>query len=306
MIDFSKNPLYLAPLAGFSDLPLRSVVKKFGCDITTSEMISANALAYKNEKTLHMLQKASSETPYMVQIEGNSPEVIKKAVLVLNEFDHIDGIDLNCGCPVPKVVKQNSGSALLLELNNLIEILNTIKTYSNKKYSSVKIRLGFDEKYPQKIIEALNKTQVDYIAIHGRTRKGGYSDVVDYEAIKQAKDVSNAPIIANGDINLENYKEVLQTTKADGLMIGRACIGNPWIFYEIKSGKKIDNQKKREIILYHFDEMINHYKEQGVKIFRKHLHEYSKGMRDATNFRVIINHEKDEIKTRDLIYEFFK
>lgn len=305
MIDFSKTPLFLAPLAGFSDLPLRKLVKNFSCDVTTSEMLSANALAYKSEKTFTMLQKADNEEPYIAQIEGSSPEIIKKAVLVLNDFEHIDGIDLNCGCPVPKVVKQNSGSALLLDLDNLVRIAETIKTYSNKKYTSVKIRLGFDEKYPEKIIQALNKVDLDYIAIHGRTRAGGYSAKVDYQAIRRAKELSLAPIIANGDISSENYKEVLKESKADALMIGRASIGKPWLFHEIKYGKKVDEAKKKEIILTHFDAMLEHYGKQGSKIFRKHLHEYSKGRREAASFRVLINQEQNEEKLRLLIEEFF-
>ena len=149
LIDFSKKPLFLAPLAGFSDLPLRSVVKQFGCDVTVSEMISANALVYEGSKTLEMLKKSPLETPYIVQIAGSDADVIKKAVEILNGIEGIDGIDLNCGCPVPKVVKQSAGSALLKDISNLKRIVETIKKTSNKQMTSVKLRLGFDEKIPE-------------------------------------------------------------------------------------------------------------------------------------------------------------
>jgi len=140
MIDFNSKPLFLAPLAGFSDLPLRSVVKQFGCDVTISEMISANALVFEGgNKTLDMLKKSPFEKPFIVQIAGSNNDIIKKAVNILNQIDGIDGIDLNCGCPVPKVVKQSSGSALLKDLDNLKLIIETIKKTSNKKFGKKKI-----------------------------------------------------------------------------------------------------------------------------------------------------------------------
>lgn len=305
MIDFSKKPLFLAPLAGFSDIALRGVVKRFGCDVTTSEMISSNALAHGDKKTLKMLEKNEEESPYIVQIAGNNASIIKEVVLVLNKFDFIDGIDLNCGCPATKVVKNGSGSALLKDLNLLKEILLTIKEYSNKKYLSIKIRLGFDEKIPEILVSQIDICGVSYIAIHGRTKVGGYSSKVDYDAILRAKKTSKTPIIANGDINFYNAKKVLDYTKADGLMIGRASIGNPWIFYEIKHGKKVDEKIKKEIILCHFDEMIKHYKTNGVSIFRKHLHQYSKGYDLASEFRNEINYINDENLMRQKIEQFF-
>lgn len=306
MIDFSKKPLFLAPLAGFSDIALRGVVKRFGCDVTTSEMISSNALAHNDKKTIKMLEKNEEEVPYIVQIAGNNTDIIKEAVLVLNKFDFIDGIDLNCGCPATKVVKNGSGSALLKDINLLKEILLTIKEYSNKKYLSIKIRLGFDEKIPEILVNEIEKCGVDYIAIHGRTKVGGYSSKIDYEAILRAKNTTFIPIIANGDISYKNAKEVLSYTKADGLMIGRASIGNPWIFYEIKHNEKVSDKIKKEIILCHFDEMIKHYKNQGIVIFRKHLHQYSKGYDGASEFRNEINHINDENLMREKIEQFFE
>ncbi|MGP1485281.1 MAG: tRNA dihydrouridine synthase [Campylobacter sp.] len=306
MIDFSKKPLFLAPLAGFSDLPLRSVVKQFGCDVTVSEMISANALVFENSsKTLDMLKKSPFETPYVVQIAGSDKQIIKKAVEILNEIDGIDGIDLNCGCPVPKVVKQCAGSALLKDLSNLQGIIQTIKQTSKKNMTSVKMRLGFDEKIPEILAKAAYEAGADYVTFHGRTRAGGYTAKVDYDAIALAKAAVKIPVIANGDISLENYDEVLKKTNCDGLMIGRASIGKPWVFYEIKHSKSIDEQTKKSIIIAHFNAMVDHYGDYGVAIFRKHLHRYSKGISGAGEFRDKINHIVDKDEILQIIERFF-
>lgn len=302
---FERDPLFLAPLAGFSDPPLRGVVKKFGCDATVSEMISANALVFEGEKTLKMLEKNAAETPFFVQIAGSDAEIIKKAVLLINKFDGIDGIDLNCGCPVPKVVKQGAGSALLLDLPRLSRLVETIKKYSNKKFTSAKVRLGFGAVDIENIAHAVQSAGADFIAIHGRTRAGGYSAAVDYGAIARAKRALQIPVIANGDINSSNAPAVRDLSGADALMIGRAVVGRPWIFREIKTGERASDALKREVVLYHFSQMLGHYGSHGVAIFRKHLHEYSKGRENAASFREQINHVADESEMARLIEEFF-
>ncbi len=306
MIDFSAKPLFLAPLAGFSDLPLRSVVKRFGCDVTVSEMISANALVFESgAKTLEMIKKSPGETPFIVQIAGSDASVIARAVEILNRFEGIDGIDLNCGCPVPKVVRQNAGSALLKDASNLARIVEAIKKTSNKKSLSVKMRLGFNEKIPEILALAAQNAGADYIAVHGRTRAGGYSAQVDYEAIARAKAAVKIPVVANGDIDAQNADRILAITGCDALMIGRASIGKPWIFREIKDGKSVSGELKREIILAHFDAMIEHYGERGAAIFRKHLHRYSKGLDGAAAFRDEINHARETSAMRRKTAEFF-
>lgn len=307
MIDFDNNPLALAPLAGYTDLPFRQVVKRFGADVTISEMISSNALVYQNKKTLKMLQHATNESPYIVQLAGSNEDIMKKAVLLLNEIDGIDGIDLNCGCPVPKVVSQDAGSSLLRDLPKLQKILEVIKKHSTKKYTSVKVRLGFEEKIPIKIAKACEDVGVDFISIHGRTRADKYKKVIDYEAIKLAKENVKIPVFANGDIvDLEVAKYVKELTKCEGLMIGRGAIGNPWIFYQIKNNNaKVDCALKKQIILTHFDAVIEHYGTIGVSIMRKHLHVYSKGYELASSFRNEINHINDEFKARECVEQFF-
>ncbi|HEG3195397.1 TPA: tRNA-dihydrouridine synthase [Campylobacter upsaliensis] len=305
MIDFKANLLFLAPMAGFTDPPFRSVVKQFGADVTISEMISSNALVYESQKSLKMLEKTPFETPYIVQIAGGDEDILKKAVLILNELDFIDGIDFNCGCPVNKVVKQCAGSALLENLELFRKLVGVIKTHNKKQFTSVKFRLGFNDKYPEKMAQICEELGVDFISIHGRTRKQLYSGSADYNSIAKAKKSVKIPVIANGDINAQNAKEVLKITACEGLMIGRASVGNPWIFYEIKEGKSVNEALKKRIILTHFEEMIKHYKAMGVSIFRKHLHEYSKGYKDASAFRDMINRIDDANLMRTKIEEFF-
>lgn len=306
MIDFSKKPLFLAPMAGFSDPPFRAVVKKFGADITISEMISANALVFESAKTLKMLQRDESEHPFIVQIAGSDEGIIKKAVLLLNRFEFIDGIDLNCGCPMPKVVRQNAGAALLENVELLKKLIFVIKKHSQKKSVSVKLRLGFKDKHPQLLTKACEDAGADFVNIHARTAKQLYSGKADYEALCAAKKAVSIPVVANGDIDSHNAKAVLEHTNADGLMIGRASVGKPWVFYEIKKGESIDEGLKKELILYHFDAMLKHYGKQATPLFRKHLHEYSKGYADASIFRDEINHINDEHLMRARIESFFR
>lgn len=307
VIDFSKPVIALAPLAGYTDLPFRSVVKNFGVDYTVSEMISSNALAYNSEKTNHMLKKSPNEEPYFVQLSGNKTEILQIAIEKLNAIGGIAGIDLNCGCPAPKVFNHGSGSNLLGDLPRLQKMLKTIKKYSNKQYTTAKVRIGIDEKIPVDIAKAVEDCGVDFIAVHGRTKKGAYKAAVDYDAIAAIKEAVSIPVIANGDItDLAKAQWVLQHTKADGIMIGRGAVGKPWVFHQIASNNEfISDELKKEIIIEHFNKMIEHYKEYGVVMFRKHLHTYSKGYDGANNFRDKINTITSPKEMLDTIKAFF-
>ncbi len=307
-LDFSR-PLYmLAPLAGFTDLPFRSVAKTFGADLTVSEMISANALACGSRKTVKMLEKSPLETPYSVQIAGSDPEILKRALDVINPLDGVDIIDLNAGCPVPKVVNNLQGSALLSDLDRLGRAIETIKRYSDKPMTSVKVRIGFVEKIPGEITRVCEEAGADFIAVHGRTRAGKYKAPVDYEAIAEAKRTVSIPVIANGDIDSPaKARRVLEQTGCDGVMIGRAAVGNPWIFAQIKQG--IDAPESAliaEVVLEHFDQMIAHYGAYGAILFRKHLHTYSRaGYPGASAFRHAVNTIEDPAHMREEVIRFF-
>ncbi len=308
ILDFSKPIYALAPLAGFTDLPFRSVVKKFGVDLTVSEMISSNALAYGSKKTEGMLKKSPLETPYSIQIAGSEPEILKRALDVINAQDGVDIVDLNCGCPVPKVVNNLQGSALLTDLKKMGRAIETIKKYSDKPLTSVKIRLGFSEKNHIEIAKVCEDNGADFIAVHGRTRSGRFKAPVDYDAIAEVKETVSIPVIANGDIDSpQKAKWVLEHTKCDGIMIGRGAVGKPWIFKMIKEG--IDNPDSdmiKSAVLEHFDRMIEHYGDYGAILFRKHLHTYSKaGFKGAGAFRNEINKISEPSLMRETIERFF-
>ncbi len=308
ILDFSR-PLYvLAPLAGYTDLPFRSVVKKFGADLTVSEMLSSNALAYGSHKTLKMLERSPNENPYSVQIAGADTDIVRRAVEVLNDQDNIDIIDLNCGCPVPKVVSHGSGSSLLKDLPQMGRIIETIKATSNKPLTSVKIRLGFEEKNHIEIAKVVEQSGADFLAVHGRTRAGKFKAEVDYDAIAEIKQTVSIPVIANGDIDsFEKAQRVLGQTGADGVMIGRGAVGAPWIFHQLKTGSAtIDPAVRYEIIMEHYDRMVEFYGPRGVPMFRKHIHTYSKGYGGASALRNEVNRIDDVQTFRAVIDAFFK
>jgi len=307
-LSFDKPIYVLAPLAGFTDLPFRSVAKKFGADLTVSEMLSSNALAHGSKKTFHMLEKSPNAEPYSVQIAASEVDMAKRAVEVLNEREGIDVIDLNCGCPVPKVVGHGSGSSLLLNLPLMGEIIRTIKSVSNKELTSVKIRLGFEKKNHVEIAKMVEGSGADFLAVHGRTRAGKFKAAVDYDAIKEIKEAVSIPVIANGDIDsYEKAKWVLEHTGCDGVMIGSGAVGAPWIFHQLRTGSNdISQTLKHEIIMEHFDKMIEFYGNHGVAMFRKHTHTYSKGYSGASKLRDEVNRVSDPSQYRDVIDYFFK
>lgn len=312
-LDFSK-PLYaLAPLAGFTDLPFRSVVKQFGADFTVSEMISSNALAFKSKKTFKMLEKNELENPYSIQIAGSDLGVIRTAVELINERDGVDIIDLNCGCPAPKVVNNLQGSSLLTDLPQMAKTIQTIKEYSNKEYTSVKMRLGFNEKNHIEQAKLCEDSGADFIAVHGRTRAGRYKAAVDYDALKEIVEAVNIPVLANGDIDSpEKAKWVLEHTGAAGIMVGRGAVGRPWMFQLMKNymrglgSSEVSSALVKEVVLEHFDQMIAHYGDHGALIFRKHLHTYSKaGYQGASKFRDLVNRIENVAEMRAVTEEFF-
>ncbi len=307
-LDFSTPVYALAPLAGFTDLPFRSVVKKFGVDLTISEMISSNALMHHSQKTYRMLEKSPIENPYAIQIAGSDLDVIRRAVEIINDRDDVTAIDLNCGCPAPKVVNNLQGSSLLTDLVQMGRVIETIKKYSNKEYTSVKFRLGFNEKNHEEIARICEESGADYIAVHGRTRAGRYKAAVDYDAIAQIKQRVCIPVFANGDIDSPaKAKWVLEHTRADGVMIGRAAVGKPWIFKQIKEGMDEPGSTLiKEVVLEHFDQMIAHYDRYGAILFRKNLHSYSKvGYQGASAFRNEVNRIEDPEEMREVIEAFF-
>ncbi len=301
-----KNLLMLAPLAGWTDLAFRSMIKKFGVDVTVSEMISAYALSYNPKKTLPMIQKSPFEDPFSVQISGNNVDIIKRSIDILNMQDGIDIIDLNCGCPAPKVSSHGNGSGLLKDLHLLVSLVDTIKRHSNKQYTSLKVRLGFDKKIPLELASAINDSGADFVVVHGRTKLDAYKkDKIDYQSIALMKEHLKIPLIANGEIDSpRKAKEVLNITNANGVMIGRAAVQTPWIFYEIKHGTP-PLMLKKDMALEHFNNMLELYGERACVMFRKHFHAYAKGRSNATIYRSNVNSITCPRMMRESIIECF-
>jgi tRNA-dihydrouridine synthase B len=206
------------------------------------------------------------------------------------------------------VVNNLQGSSLLTDLPQMGRVIETIKKYSTKEYTSVKMRLGFNEKNHIEIARIAEASGADFIAVHGRTRAGRYKAPVDYDAIAEIKQSVSIPVIANGDIDSpQKAKWVLEHTRADGIMIGRAAVGKPWIFRQIREGMdEVTSSLIKEVVLEHFDQMVAYYDKYGAIMFRKNLHSYSKaGYQGASAFRDTINRMEDPSEMRDVIEAFF-
>lgn len=282
-----KSNLILAPMAGLSDVAFRNMCLKFGAGLVCTEMVSAKALSYKNKKTEDLLITLDDEVPKAVQIFGHEPEVMAEAVKnpLLAKFDIID---INMGCPAPKIVKNGDGSALLKNFNLAEQIINACVNVTDKPIT-VKFRIGFDEgeNIAVDFARMCEKAGAAAITVHGRTTKQGYSGIVNYEAIKQVKQAVNIPVFANGNCETrEDYENILKITGADGIMIGRASLGSPEIFEEILTGKR-PNVNKFEQIKYHYETLMKFFPEKAVVLsMRTHLANYLK--KEYKNTKLLI------------------
>ena len=293
-----KNAIALAPMAGVTDLPFRLLCKEQGCGLMYTEMVSAKALLYKNRNTKPLLETRPEEEPVAVQLFGSDPEIMSEMALQLEEGPYAI-IDVNMGCPVPKIVNNGEGSALMKDPKLVEQILTALVKAINKPVT-VKIRKGFDEDHVNaaeiaKIAEACG---VAAVAVHGRTRAQYYSGQADWDIIAQVKDAVKIPVIGNGDVDSpEKAKAILEQTGCDGVMIGRAAEGNPWIFREVVSylengtiPARPTNREKREMILRHAALQLEYKGEYtGVREMRKHLSWYTVGMPHSAHFRQTIN-----------------
>ncbi|WP_315523239.1 tRNA dihydrouridine synthase DusB [Pseudoramibacter alactolyticus] len=229
-------PLMLAPLAGYSNLPFRLMAKKYGADTVTTEMISAKGLFYRDKKTAKLMATCPEEAPAGIQLFGSDPAIIERVVAEQVNATPFAFIDFNAGCPAPKIVKNGDGAALLKDLSRLEAIVRRMKVVSIKPVH-VKIRLGWDAGH-RVAVEAAKRIEAagaDVLTVHGRTREAFYSGAADWPAIAEVKAAVSLPVVANGDIDSpEAAAAALAATGADGLMVGRGAIGNPFIFREMK------------------------------------------------------------------------
>jgi tRNA-dihydrouridine synthase B len=299
-----ESRFILAPMAGVSDLPFRLLNRRFSCELAFVEMINCRSLGYKSRKTREMLRTTAQDKPLGVQILGQEPAYIQRALDILKDYE-FDLLDFNAACPEKKVVKRGEGASLLKDPKKLNLLLKII-VQNVKVPVTVKIRSGWDK-------DALNLKDIALYAqdagikalfIHGRTKLQQYSGSVDYEAIKQVKKALKIPVIASGDIfSSALAKKMFDETGCDGVLVARGALGNPWIFRELeeffKNGKTNDPPSREEIIktmIEHLNLCVDwHGPKNGVVIFRKFFSWYTKGLRKIRYLR----NQSNTVKTRD-------
>ena len=288
------NPIILAPMSGVTDMPFRRLVKRAGAGLVVSEMIASRAMIHAARKTMKMATHCADEYPMSVQLAGCEPDVIAEAARI-NEDRGAAIIDINMGCPVKKVTNGDAGSALMREVGLATKLLEaTVKAV--KIPVTLKMRTGWDDdtRNAPQLARIAEDCGIQAIAIHGRTRCQFYKGKADWPFIAEVKDAVNIPVFGNGDvISVDDAEKLLEVSGADGILIGRGSYGRPWFLNQIshylKTGERLADpsiQRQMEIVLDHYDAIVSHYgATPGVKIARKHLGWYSKGLPNSAEFR---------------------
>ena len=307
------GPLTLAPMAGVTDAPFRALCRAQGAALTCTEMVSAKALVYHDEKTKQLLWSPPDEHPAAVQIFGHEPEVMAEAAPMALAYSGADILDINMGCPVPKVVRNGEGSALMKNPKLVYEIVSAMVKAIDKPVT-VKIRKGFDDSCINavEIAKIVEEAGAAAVAVHGRTREQYYSGQADWDIIRQVKEAVSIPVIGNGDVTSpQKAEELVKQTGCDGIMIARGAQGNPWIFSEMityeETGTLPERPGKEEVR----DMMLRHARLQlkykgefiGIREMRKHVAWYTKGLKGSAKLREEINRVESYQELEELLFQ---